>query len=124
MPSAFALRPADLSILDQMGTAIHGYADLGANATTVKHEQSAMRKYWGPFVARLRTPFWRTDEAQSDTQREAMLQTAFAIDTWQRTKPAQATTSAPPTGGAAAAAPTAPLSAVAQRLSSGRRPRI
>jgi len=85
--SAFALRPADLSILDKMGTAIHGYADLGANATTVKHEQSAMRKYWGPFVARLRTPFWRTDEAQSDTQREAMLQTAFAIDTWQRMKP-------------------------------------
>ena len=38
-------------------------------------------------MARLRTPFWRTDEAQSDTQREAMLQTAFAIDTWQRMKP-------------------------------------
>ena len=85
--SSFALRPKDPAVLDRLGIAVHGYAELGANADTVRNERSALRKYWAPWVARLGTPYWRTDEAQRDPQREALLQTAFVIDTWQTMKP-------------------------------------
>jgi len=85
--STFALRPADPRLLERMGLSVHQYADYGANAGTLKQEKSALGRYWGPYVKRMRTPFWRTDEAQRDPQRESLLQAGFVIDTWHRMAP-------------------------------------
>ena len=85
--SPYALRPVDPSMLERLGLAVHGYAQFGANAATLQKEKSAWRRYWVPFIQRLRTREWRSDEAQQDPEREALLQIGFAIDTWQRMKP-------------------------------------
>ena len=85
--SPFALRPSDPGMLERLGCAVHSYAQFGANAGTVRNENSAWNKYWVPYTRRLSTRVWRTDEAQHDPQREALLQISFAIDTWQRMTP-------------------------------------
>ena len=85
--SPFALRPTDAGMLERMGLAVHGYAQFGANAGTLKGETSAWLKYWQPFCDSLNTPAWRTAQAQEDPTRESWLQMAFAIWVWQRMKP-------------------------------------
>ena len=85
--SPYALRPVDPGMLERLGLAVHSYAQFGANAATLAKEKSAWRKYWIPFTRRFRTREWRSDEAQQDPEREAVLQIGFAIDTWQIMKP-------------------------------------
>jgi len=74
-------------MLERLGLAVHSYAQFGANSGTLKLERSAWNKYWVPYMRRLNTPVWRTEEAQRDLQREALLQISFAIDTWQQMRP-------------------------------------
>ena len=89
------MRPHDPAFLKDLMNGVEDAIARGVNPNTAAGEDSAWRRYYLPYCARLRTAAYRGFEAASHPMRESAFLCGFVLDTWRKMRPRRRTDTAP-----------------------------